>query len=217
MKNLWFATIAVSSIFSNALAGNLDDEAKQYGTNYTSQMWLINNNDYWIYYSIPPNNFTTNLGQDGPIMRFVEARDVSWNIIPKYLTEADRLNGLEWQGSVTMTAKVAHEYDCAGGWQPWINKVSLIADYIEKRNGTWYGRYQFQLNVPGNTTFQTPDLDWLPSPNAGVKDGPICNGLPLQQQQQQPQPQPTPPPPLQQGCGIRHNPDGSVSGRACYN
>jgi hypothetical protein len=198
--------VIVATTIGMAQANDLDQEAREYSTSSLNLIWLSFGGEYWVYYSVPPNNFTPLLGQNGPVMRFVEARSVSMSVQATPLSEADRLNGLEWKGVVRVTAEAAREYDCSMGWKQWVSRPALIVFHDEKRNGTWHGTYQVGLLVPGNASFQRPEPDELPGVNAGgPRDGKICSQAPVQ-----------PPPAAVAPCGLRHNPDGTVSGRACY-
>lgn len=68
------------------------------------------------------------------------------------MTEADRLNGLQWKGRVQMTAKATRHISVTrggggpnGAWSQWQSNVNLGTVEVEQRNGVWSTKEYWQL------------------------------------------------------------------------
>src|SRR4051794_19216787 len=54
---------------------------------------------------------------------YFQYRNVSWTIRANQLTQADTMNGVQWQGMTTLRANQTREYT-QGAWQPWFQGIS---------------------------------------------------------------------------------------------
>jgi hypothetical protein len=68
------------------------------------------------------------------------------------MTEADRLNGLQWKGRVQMIAKAARQVSVTrggdgphGAWSQWQPNANLGTIEVEQRNGVWSTREHWQV------------------------------------------------------------------------
>lgn len=77
---------------------------------------------------------------------YMEARNMRCLVVPEPLTEADRLNGIEWSGRVEFTARLSRSYTPANrlrggtspGWSDWEQReIDLIRRKAVKKNGSW--------------------------------------------------------------------------------
>ena len=66
-------------------------------------------------------------------------RGFAINVQSRTISEADRLNGLQWQGTTTITGSASRTFLTTTLWQPWQNGLGF-GDYsvtMTKRNGAW--------------------------------------------------------------------------------
>ncbi len=88
-----------------------------------------------------------------------EYRTVSFDIVQRQLTDADKLNGIRWAGIFTLTAKAHRELSGRSNvWGKWKEGGSL--EFKAKNvNGKWFfARKQFVFRwVP--VTFEKPSCD----------------------------------------------------------
>lgn len=81
----------------------------------------------------------------------VERRGISFQTEPSQITEADRLNGITWQGHVAERYTVERGYVPGRGWQDWTNSGSYTIPrvYVVQKHGVWEvsGNYEF-IGVP---------------------------------------------------------------------
>lgn len=68
------------------------------------------------------------------------------------MTEADRLNGLQWKGRVQIFAKAARHISVTRGgggpngvWSSWQSNFNLGTVEVEQRNGVWSAKEYWQL------------------------------------------------------------------------
>jgi len=100
--------------------------------------------------------FAPVLGQsDKPYTIYMEVKNLERRLSGQgsNMNEADRLNGVQWKGRVTLVAKAAREIRITrggngpnGAWSQWQPDVTLGYVDVEQRNGVW------QTNV------QTPQI-----------------------------------------------------------
>ncbi|HMF57101.1 MAG TPA: hypothetical protein VK619_12235 [Pyrinomonadaceae bacterium] len=81
----------------------------------------------------------------------VERRGISFQTEPRQITEADRLNGITWQGHVAERYTVERGYVPGRGWQDWANSGSYTIPrvYVVQKHRVWEvsGNYEF-IGVP---------------------------------------------------------------------
>jgi hypothetical protein len=72
---------------------------------------------------------------------FFEIKEPKVRLSPRKLTDADRLNGVEWDGKAVLEAKVVRVWGPkVGPWEPWSNGVWRMDNYqypMKKVNGQW--------------------------------------------------------------------------------
>lgn len=72
-----------------------------------------------------------------PVDLIYEFRDLSIRIKPRQLTEADKLNGLQWSGDASLESKTSREL-IKDKWGPWKQgSIWLNSEKMEKINGQW--------------------------------------------------------------------------------
>jgi hypothetical protein len=81
-----------------------------------------------------------------------ELKDPSVRVSPNVLTEANRLNGLEWHGNIYLETKTSRYWDLgANKWGEWENGVNRGDGFyyrMEKSKGEWHidlSRYPYDL------------------------------------------------------------------------
>lgn len=88
---------------------------------------------------------------NAPYTIYLEAVNVERQISGQggKLNDADRLNGLQWKGRVSLVAKAAREIRIAregngpkGAWSQWHANVTLGYVDVEQRNGVWQTNVQ---------------------------------------------------------------------------
>ncbi len=70
----------------------------------------------------------------------VQVREVTFkgHLDPGGLSEADKLNGLDWRGWVHADGPASRRYDVTGkAWAPWKAGVNVISCRLEHQNGKW--------------------------------------------------------------------------------
>lgn len=106
----------------------------------------------------PQGGFTTtpDARQAKPYTIYVESSGLErrWSGPLGKVSEADRLNGLQWKGRVQMVAKAAREAKVTRGgtgpdtpWSLWQSNVTLATIEVEQRNGVWRTSLQTPLLV----------------------------------------------------------------------
>jgi hypothetical protein len=92
---------------------------------------------------------------DKPYTIYLEAKNVERRLSGpgSNMNDADRLNGVQWRGRVTLVAKAAREIRIIqggngpnGAWSQWQPDVTLGYVDVEQRNGVW------------QTNLQTPQI-----------------------------------------------------------
>jgi hypothetical protein len=72
---------------------------------------------------------------------FFEIKDPKVRLAPRKVTDADRLNGVEWDGKAVLEAKAVRAWGpTLGHWEAWGNGVWRMSDYqypMKKVNGQW--------------------------------------------------------------------------------
>jgi hypothetical protein len=72
---------------------------------------------------------------------FFEIKDPKVRLAPRKMTDADRLNGVEWDGKAVLEAKAVRSWDpTLGHWDTWGNGVWRMDNYqypMKKVNGQW--------------------------------------------------------------------------------
>jgi hypothetical protein len=77
---------------------------------------------------------------------FVETKDLDWKVEPLPLSDANRLNGWEFKGVITLNYSASRRFyrdkDC---WSSWDERDGYYNDdigtYVEKRSGKWGAGY----------------------------------------------------------------------------
>jgi hypothetical protein len=92
------------------------------------------------------------LRQYKEIKILLRTRDAS-NLDPSDLTEADRLNGIDWAGSIAIYCSVVRRYD-GRSWSDWENRDStfgllggLWSNDVEEKNRVWTSNEQHALSA----------------------------------------------------------------------
>lgn len=78
-------------------------------------------------------------GQDNrqAVDQIYEFRDVSIRVKSRPLSDADRMNGIEWSGDANFDSKTSRVLT-AGKWGPWRDgSILLNSQKMEKINGQW--------------------------------------------------------------------------------
>lgn len=120
----------------------------------------------------PVNQFAPVLGQNGPIVRFLQAYNVGYDVHSRTLTSADLANGFQWDGKVTFTAERYRIYDMTTGWQPWINNGQLDTYTVQKKSGSWSVVEEYLPMIPQGVQVQMPTSTELPTQNEGPRVAP---------------------------------------------
>lgn len=72
---------------------------------------------------------------------YFELKEPIVKVAPSQITEADRLNGLEWRGTTSLQLKVSREWDpTSHRWTPWANGGLEAGDLsypMKKVSGEW--------------------------------------------------------------------------------
>ncbi|HEY5314818.1 MAG TPA: DUF4339 domain-containing protein [Pirellulales bacterium] len=110
-----------------------------------------------------------------------ELRDPFVLVSPRPLNEADRLNGLHWQGTVTLCAGAERTTDLrrGGGWGNWSSgpRLSWLNDeaiVLEQRGGNWDAHIQALDNYKYSKVFiefSEPDPGQINMPTGGIGVG----------------------------------------------
>ena len=88
-----------------------------------------------------------------------EFRDVSFEIVPRQLTEADKLNGIRWAGAFTLTAKAHREQSGRSNqWGKWKEGGSLEFKAKDVQGKWHFVRKQFIFRWV-RVTFEKPSCD----------------------------------------------------------
>lgn len=78
--------------------------------------------------------------KDGGI-QYYEYKEPSVRLAPQQVTEADRLNGIEWQGLIFLQTKASRVWGTAlGHWEQWADGTGRTGDNsypMKKVNGRW--------------------------------------------------------------------------------
>ena len=82
-----------------------------------------------------------------PVDIIVEGKGVSLSIKSQSLSDADRLNGIEWRGQIVANNKAQRLYlsaDCNlnvneghKGWTEWKESYEMVQWFLEKKEGKW--------------------------------------------------------------------------------
>ena len=113
-----------------------------------------------------------------PVTTIVQLRKAVILVSPpgSPMSEADKLNGLEWEGTVALSAGAARSYHdyamapffSANSWCAWESGQSEIRPiYCEKRNGKWDIRQTDTYKV----TFKKVEQSDIPDSGAPVSQG----------------------------------------------
>jgi hypothetical protein len=108
-------------------------------------------------------------GQSDIRKTIFELRKANVVVYPDSLSEADKLNGLEWQGSVGLCAEAARSYcdysypvQPANSWSAWrpgeFGSGRILGINCEKRNGKW----KIVRGVIEGTTFNKVEQSDIP-------------------------------------------------------
>lgn len=109
------------------------------------------------------SHYTKDLDPGGYPLGLYEFKGLSIQITASPLTEADKLNGIEWKGTVILVAKASRAFKVPGmleggkvgatkqEWLAWENGAKIdhqnISGSLVKRNGRWH--LQLQIGVMG--------------------------------------------------------------------
>ena len=100
------------------------------------------------------SHYTKDLDPGGYPLGLYEFKDLSIKITASPLTEADKLNGIEWKGTVILVAKASRPFKAEGferkpAWQAWENGAKIdhqnISGSLAKRKGRWH--LELQIGV----------------------------------------------------------------------
>ena len=92
--------------------------------------------------------------QAKPYTLYIESSglDRQWSGQGSKVTEADRLNGLQWKGRVQIVAKAARHISVTrggggpnGAWSQWQSNFPLGTVEVEQRNGVWSTKENWQV------------------------------------------------------------------------
>lgn len=109
----------------------------------------------------------------------IQARKIICRIIVTALTEADKLNGIEWRGSVSFAGALERTaFPGGNGWGDWKDgrptaptAITLVNRYLEKKNGEWTVRRPSALDLlaggPGEDDGVPVSADTLPKKPIG--------------------------------------------------
>jgi len=81
---------------------------------------------------------------------YYELREPDVNVTHYGITEADKLNGLEWTGTIYLTAKVSRsigDKEPTNQWTEWANGPGLEGDMsasMKKEKGQWIVKNEFE-------------------------------------------------------------------------
>jgi hypothetical protein len=78
-----------------------------------------------------------NRGYTGAELIVYQFNDVSVEVKPRKLTEADRMNGVEWDGTAFLRCKTSRQH--VASWSPWSNGSAFTggAVILTKVRGRW--------------------------------------------------------------------------------
>ncbi|MGH6821107.1 MAG: hypothetical protein ACREDU_09630 [Methylocella sp.] len=134
--------------------------------------WETTTQSRYLKFTIPVNPFTPVLGQNGPIVRFLQAYNVGYDVHSQTLTSADLANGFQWDGKVTFTAERYRIYDMTTGWQTWINNGQLDTYTVKKKNDSWSVVEEYLPMIPQGVQVQIPTSTELPRQNEDPRVAP---------------------------------------------
>jgi hypothetical protein len=82
------------------------------------------------------------------------------HVEPQNLSEADKLNGLEWKGITNITAAAYHTYGPRIGWEKW--RTGLGTDnwdvVITKNRGSWSAFPKRNMDINKTTKLECQDI-----------------------------------------------------------
>lgn len=128
----------------------IEEEAFQYGKSIWDRVLTNCGDSYYKYY--PGNGF----------VELKEFKKVVFVLHSKPITEADKLNGIEWQGNVEFTYKLYRSKLPRGSWQPWENYQKPIIDdgidflIIKKTEKGWEHSFTLMAADP----FGRNEVNW---------------------------------------------------------
>lgn len=108
---------------------NLASDAKLNCEDYLKQYFTISGDDWYIGIK----------GPNGQIYRLF--RQIRWEPVPLPVSQADRLNGIEWRGSMELYAGLSRDY--TNHWDKWIDNVHFVECWPYRNNGAWITKATF--------------------------------------------------------------------------
>jgi len=103
------------------------------------------------------------LGDDVSTRKLIavtELKDFNWQIEALPLSNADRLNGVEYRGSTFYSISAYRETEPGGDWKPWLNGyVSMARTTLTRINGAWHVEEPYeQLHQEAPTCAEVAEL-----------------------------------------------------------
>jgi hypothetical protein len=106
---------------------------------------------------------------------FYQLKNASYYVKETPLTEATKLNGIEWQGRIAFVASAHRKHTDSWGWTPWTDGVpptqsdlaplvearSLLDKGFSKKNGQWEIGEDGK-EITGEPTHTKPDCSEIP-------------------------------------------------------
>ncbi len=115
-----------------------DAGAKDNAERYVGARFLRCGADYFSKKHIPGGLGASSLS------RVYQYKKLHWELVPESVSEADKLNGIEWRGKIVMkaSAKRTHveadyNYNRPAGWLSWEDFAGSITFRQQKINSEW--------------------------------------------------------------------------------
>ena len=151
INSLFIALVLLGPLFlyscSNMATSGLEGEAKKAAEELLGQKIT----------KCGDSHYTEDLDPGGYPLGLYKFNDLSTQITPSALTEADKLNGIEWKGTVILVAKATRPFKVPEGtiglskpqWLAWENGAKIdhqnISGSLAKRKGRWH--LELQIGV----------------------------------------------------------------------
>jgi len=119
------------SITQSAYAESLKEQAIKVCTDEFNRRTLHDGQDWYFEFTNYGDHF------------FRQARGITITVLEKPITEADRLNGIDWAGGVTIATNLMRLHT-KGKWDSWsqVEGYPLLDCPIKHVNGSWTTNFQ---------------------------------------------------------------------------
>ena len=132
--------------FSSCAKASLEGEAKKEAEQFWGKKFVKCGNSHYVY----ADGYAESTRAYADLAGIYQFKALSIILRPDSLTDADKLNGIEWKGKTEVTAKVSRHYNKnRGGWQEWKEGISALQGGLTalmmKKGGRWTYEEPFLL------------------------------------------------------------------------